>query len=84
MIAGLERGTLPCYSGAMIRGLYRTRDRLLGDCVRVHWSAGDAAPYLGVELYQALGGQPELTALPSREVYAGCPRAVSPDPFELA
>jgi len=48
----------------IVRGLYRTRDSLLGDCVRVHWSGGDAAPLLPFQVYMAIGGKPGLAALP--------------------
>lgn len=49
-----------------VRGLYRTRDRLLGDCIHVHWSGGDAAPLVPVRIYAALGGRPPIEDLPDR------------------
>lgn len=67
----------------MINGLYRTRDRLLGVCVRVGWSAGDAAPVLKREIYEALGGQPAYDALPSRDEYLLRPHHLDADPLEL-
>jgi len=48
----------------MIRGLFRTTDAMLGDCVRVDKAAGDAAPLLRNEIYIALGGSPRLEELP--------------------
>lgn len=68
----------------MIRGLYRTRDPLLGACARVDWSAGDAAPMLRQDLYEALGGQPPFHQLPGREAYMGRIHHLAADPFELA
>ncbi|HEY6869433.1 MAG TPA: hypothetical protein VI199_06720 [Novosphingobium sp.] len=67
----------------MIHGLYRTRDRLLGICVRVSWSAGDAAPILPRELYKELGGQPPFEELPTRAEYRRQHEGPAPDPFEL-
>lgn len=67
----------------MIHGLYRTRDRLLGTCVRVSWSAGDAAPILSQEMYEALGGQPPAHELPTRAEYGRRHDGPAPDPFEL-
>lgn len=68
----------------MIRGLYQTRDPLLGACVRVDWSAGDAAPMLRPDLYEALGGSPPLGQLPSRDAYMARPHHLDRDPFELS
>jgi hypothetical protein len=68
----------------MIKGLYRTRDRLLGAAVRVHWSAGDAAPVVSESVYAAMGGVPELSALPSRADYCGTHQLQQDDPLELA
>ena len=68
----------------MITGLYRTHDRLLGACVRVGWSAGDAAPVLKREIYEALGGTPAYDQLPSREDYMDRPYHIDADPLELA
>ncbi|MFC3592247.1 hypothetical protein ACFOON_01300 [Novosphingobium piscinae] len=62
--------------------MYRTRDRLLGDCVRVGWSAGDAAPVLRRDLYESLGGQPPYDQLPTREVYRRGANPIEPDPLE--
>lgn len=50
----------------MIRGLFRTNDEMLGDCVRVAKAAGDAAPLLTEALYVALGGSPRLDELPHK------------------
>lgn len=68
----------------MITGLYRTHDRLLGPCVRVGWSAGDAAPVLKREIYEALGGAPAYDQLPSREDYRDRGHPIETDPLELA
>ena len=67
----------------MIRGLYKTRDRLMGDCARVDWSAGDAAPVLRKDIYEALGGRPAFDQLPQRDSYLSR-HTVDLDPFELA
>ncbi|MEP7223002.1 MAG: hypothetical protein ABI673_10105 [Novosphingobium sp.] len=53
----------------MVRGLYRTHDILLGESVRVHWSAGDAAPIVSLSVYAQLGGKPDLADLPSHAEY---------------
>ena len=66
----------------MITGLYRTHDRLLGACVRVSWSAGDAAPVLKREIYEELGGEPSYDSLPEREAYMQRRHHVDPDPLE--
>lgn len=66
----------------MVKGLYRTRDRLLGEVVRVHWSGGDAAPILSLEVYEAMGGSPEAALLPSREDYERRTYLFTPDPLE--
>lgn len=66
----------------MVKGLYRTHDRLLGQVVRVHWSAGDAAPILSLDVYAALGGTPEASLLPSREEYERRTYLFMPDPLE--
>lgn len=68
----------------MIRGLYQTRDPLLGTCARVDWSAGDAAPMLRQDLYEALGGQPPFHLLPCRDSYMARRHHLVADPFELA
>lgn len=68
----------------MITGLYRTHDRLLGACVRVSWSAGDAAPVLKREIYEALGGAPAYDELPSRGDYMDCGHSIETDPLEQA
>jgi len=70
-------------SPRMIRGLYRTQDRLLGCSARVHWSAGDAAPIVSKVVYMELGGVPEWSLLPSRDDYANHTFALEPDPLEL-
>lgn len=67
----------------MIVGLFRTHDRLLSDCVRVHWLSGDdAAPILHPDVYRVLGGQPPYDQLPSRKDYPANHR-VPPDPLEI-
>ena len=48
-----------------IRGRFRTTDPLLGRCVHVDESAGDAAPLLPEAHYAALGGSPRLDDLPA-------------------
>lgn len=67
---------------AMIKGLYRVEDRLLGSCVRVHWAGGDAAPVLSCDIYRAMGGRPELETLPTREEYLQANGPFSLDPLE--
>ena len=49
-----------------IRGFFRTSDPLLGRCVVVHDSAGDAAPLLSEAIYCALGGKPPVNQLPTK------------------
>ena len=66
----------------MVKGLYRTHDRLLGDAVRVHWSAGDAAPILSLNVYAAMSGEPPAQLLPTRDEYERRTHALDPDPFE--
>lgn len=68
----------------MITGLYRTNDLLLGPAVRVHWSAGDAAPLVAESIYTIIGGNPRLEDLPLREDYARQTARMESDPFELA
>ena len=48
----------------MKRGLYRTIDSYLGECAKVHESAGDAYPFLIPEIYDALGFSPAYSELP--------------------
>lgn len=48
----------------MKRGLYRTIDSFLGECAKVHESAGDAFPFLLPEIYDALGFSPAYNELP--------------------
>ena len=67
----------------MIRGLYRTHDLLLGDVVRVHWSAGDAAPIVSEQVYVALDGHPALDALPNRTEYEKKTYLFEPDLLEI-
>lgn len=55
----------------MKRGLYRTVDDYLGECARMHWRAGDGAPFLARTIYEALGCQPRFEALPTRDEYKG-------------
>ena len=66
----------------MVKGLYRTYDRLLGDAVRVHWSAGDAAPILSLGVYAVLKGEPPARLLPTRDEYERRTYSPDPDPFE--
>jgi hypothetical protein len=51
------------------KGLYRTKDVFLGECARVNWEAGDAAPFLRKEIYDAVKCQPLFDALPTEEEY---------------
>jgi len=74
--------TRPLIDSDMVRGLYRTHDRLLGEAVRVHWSAGDAAPFVSLEVYKALGGSPEAAQLPCRDDYQRQTFLFVPDPLE--
>ena len=53
----------------MKQGLYRTVDPMLGDCARVHWLAGDGAPYLKREIYEVVQFQPLFESLPTKEEY---------------
>jgi len=48
----------------MKRGLYRTVDSYLGECAKVHESAGDAFPFLLPDIYDALGFSPAYSELP--------------------
>ena len=50
-------------------GLYRTCKPELGERARVRWAAGDGAPYLSREIYEALHLKPLFEALPSKEEY---------------
>lgn len=54
----------------MKRGLYRTIDSYLGECAKVHESAGDAYPFLLPEIYDALGFTPAYNELPLAEGFA--------------
>lgn len=51
------------------KGLYRVKLRGLGDCARTSYSAGDAAPFLDRETYEALEFQPPFDMLPSKSEY---------------
>jgi len=51
------------------QGLYRTNDPLLGECARICWSAGDGAPFLRREIYEAVHFQPLYDALPTEEEF---------------
>jgi hypothetical protein len=51
------------------QGLYRTKDPMLGECARVRWSAGDGAPFLRPEIYEAVRFQPLYDSLPTQEEY---------------
>lgn len=55
----------------MKRGLYRTIDSYLGECAKVHESAGDAYPFLRPEIYDALGFSPAYNDLPFHDVQPG-------------
>ncbi len=55
----------------MKRGLYRTIDSYLGECAKVHESAGDAYPFLLPEIYDALGFSPAYRDLPFMDMLAG-------------
>jgi hypothetical protein len=55
----------------MKRGLYRTVDSYLGECAKVHESAGDAYPFLLPEIYDALGFSPAYNELPLIDAAAG-------------
>lgn len=48
----------------MKRGLYRTFDPFLGECAKVHESAGDAAPFLIREIYEFIRFEPDFDDLP--------------------
>ncbi|MCB2077155.1 MAG: hypothetical protein KDE55_05580 [Novosphingobium sp.] len=50
-------------------GIYRTRRSGVGECARVHWTAGDGAPYLEREIYEILELQPSFESLPTLEEY---------------
>lgn len=66
-----------------LKGLYRTHDLLFGDCAKVHWSGGDAAPILPAAVYRQLNGNPPYSELPERAEYEARGGTVWPDPFEL-
>lgn len=51
------------------RGLYRSMFPDLGECARVHPAAGDAAPYLTRELYEALHFKPRFHSLMTKDEY---------------
>lgn len=53
----------------MKKGLYRIELPGQGEYVRTHLSAGDAAPFLERDAYEALSFQPPYDALPSKEEY---------------
>ncbi|CAH0497180.1 hypothetical protein NVSP9465_02232 [Novosphingobium sp. CECT 9465] len=57
----------PVHRILMKRGLYRTIDSFLGECAKVHESAGDAFPFLLPEIYDALGFSPAYNELPFRD-----------------
>ena len=50
-------------------GLYRTNEPDLGERARIRWAAGDGAPYLPREIYEALHFKPLFDTLPSKEEY---------------
>lgn len=52
-------------------GLYRMEEHGLGERARVRWAAGDGAPFLPREIYEALHLKPPFDALPTREEYEG-------------
>lgn len=61
----------------MRKGLYRLQLKDLGECARVHPSAGDAAPYLDRETYELMNFEPPYHSLPPREEYeVRIPRAI--------
>ena len=53
----------------MNKGLYRMRLSELGECARVHPSAGDAAPFLDRATYELLSFQPPFDALPRKQEF---------------
>lgn len=50
-------------------GLYRTTTAEFGECARVHPDAGDCAPYLPPEIYDALCFKPAFADLPTLNEY---------------
>lgn len=67
-----------------IRGLYRTRDALLGAGVRVAWTAGDAAPVVSETVYEAMKGCPALSELPTAEQFYARGTGYRKDLLELS
>ncbi|HKX79441.1 MAG TPA: hypothetical protein VJM34_13050 [Novosphingobium sp.] len=59
----------------MKKGLFRLYLRDLGECARVHLSAGDAAPYLDRQSYIFLGFTPPFEELPSQDDYLRLPKS---------
>lgn len=64
-------GSALCYAARIVkpgetmkRGLYRTFDPFLGECAKVHKSAGDAAPFLIREIYEFVHFEPDFDDLP--------------------
>lgn len=51
------------------QGIYRTKDSFLGECARVNWDAGDGAPLLRREVYEAVNFHPSYDTLPTEEEY---------------
>ena len=49
------------------KGLFRTVLPGLGECARVDMSAGDAAPFLELDMYTLLGFQPDFDELPRQD-----------------
>ena len=56
-------------AAVMKKGLYRISLKGLGECARVHFSAGDAAPFLDRSSYEILDFEPAFDALPTKHQY---------------
>jgi hypothetical protein len=50
-------------------GMYKVTLAERGECVRVHWDAGDAAPYLERAHYEAARFEPPFEELPDSDEY---------------
>lgn len=50
-------------------GLYRQTHADRGELAKVHWAAGDAAPWLDRETYTLMGFHPDFDSLPERAAY---------------
>jgi len=53
----------------MKRGMYRIAHEEFGEVARVHWTCGDAAPWLARAIYAASGFQPDFDSLPDRDTF---------------